>query len=95
MIIKAVRYIVLGSMILVINDYLLVICNLRFVLLHKYYSVCNAIYYNGSFFIQKTVCGFYFYDVTVYLGISDESKTGSGSTGITYLYLLFGTTVYF
>lgn len=41
------------------------ICNLRFVFLHKYHSVCNAVYYNGSFLIQKTVCGFYFYNITI------------------------------
>lgn len=58
------------------------ICNLRFVFLHKYHSVCNAVYYNGSFLIQKTVCGFYFYDITIYFGIPNEGKTGSGNAGI-------------
>lgn len=71
------------------------ICNLRFVFLHKYHSVCNAVYYNGSFLIQKAVCGFYFYDITIYFGIPDEGKTGSGNTGIANFYFLFGTTVYF
>lgn len=71
------------------------ICNLRFVFLHKYHSVCNAVYYNGSFLIQKTVCGFYFYDITIYFGIPNEGKTGSGNAGIANFYFLFGTTVYF
>ena len=60
----------------------LMICNLRFVFLHKYHSVCNAVYYNGSFLIQKTVCGFYFYNITIYFGIPNEGKTGSGNAGI-------------
>ena len=72
----------------------LMICNLRFVFLHKYHSVCNAVYYNGSFLIQKTVCGFYFYNITIYFGIPNEGKTGSGNAGIANFYFLFGTTVY-